>query len=143
MGIQKLNMKIEIDLGIDGEFEDLIKKVETKLYKEVAGGKVTLFIEYDMDLVHVKEDVLKLKAESNLINTIYRELEYPHRAIEFIETIREAEKYAQMKKKFQEDLFGIKYTEEQCLRLIVDTFRELMFSRHTFENAANRLGLKN
>lgn len=136
-------MKIEIDLGLDGEFEDLVKRVETKLYKEVSGGKVTLFPETDMDLVHIREDVLRLKAESNYINIIYKMFSYPYQAIEFIKDIEDAEKYARRKCDLQEKLFGFKYTKEQYLKLVVDTFHQIRFSKYTFERAVNEIGYRN
>lgn len=140
MEFQKLNMKIEIDLELDGEFEDLIKRVETKLYKEVSGGKVTLFLETDIDLVHIREDVLRLKAESNYINIIYKMFRYPYQAIEFIKDIEDAEKYTKRKCELQEKLFGIKYTKEQYLHLVAETFQQIRFSKYTFEMAMDEVG---
>lgn len=141
--IQRLKMKIEIDLGICGEFEELIQKVDTVIYKEVNGGKVTLFPEYDTDLVYIMDDILKLKSKANYINFIYQMFDYPYQAIEFIKDIEEAEKYAQRKREFQEKLFGFKYSEEQYLQLVVETFHQLRFSKYTFERAVNEVGHRN
>lgn len=133
-------MKIEIDLGLCGEFQELIEKVETELYKEVEGGKVTLFPEYDTDLAYITDDILKLKSEANFINIVYQMFGYPYLAIEFIEDMQEAEKYAQRKREFQEKLFGMKYSEEQYISLVVDTFNQLKFSKYTFERAVKEIG---
>ena len=94
MNSHRLQMKVEIDLGINGEFHELINEVETELYKEVNGEKVVLIPEFDTDLIYITQDILKLKSEANLINLVYRSVNYPYQAIELIREMRKEEDFS-------------------------------------------------
>lgn len=51
------DIKIQIDTELTWEADELLEQVKTKLYKEVGGGRVTLYAEMDGDTNHIKDDI--------------------------------------------------------------------------------------
>ena len=67
-----VDITIRIDTDLSGEADDLLDQIKTTIYKEVGGGKVTIYPEWDTDIEHIQEDV---KAILDSIEHIKEELE--------------------------------------------------------------------
>lgn len=58
--MKKIDIQVKVDTGLYWEYEKELKKIDTYLYKEVYGGIITLFCEYEEDIPLVTKDLQEI-----------------------------------------------------------------------------------
>lgn len=69
------------DTDLSGEYDEVLENVETKLYKEVKNGVVTLYTETNMDVYLIAIDIHKIAKVVDRIEKIREKYPYPDESI--------------------------------------------------------------
>lgn len=70
-----VDITIRIETDLTWEADDLLENIDTTLYKEVGGGRVTLYAETEDDTAHILGDIQAILSGAKCIAEKLEELE--------------------------------------------------------------------
>lgn len=62
-----VDIKIQINTELTWEADELLERIDTVLYKEVGGGKVTLYAEMEDDIGIIPQEIQKIRSKAEEI----------------------------------------------------------------------------
>lgn len=80
------------DTGLDWNFDEMLNKIPTRLYKEVQNGVIKIFVETKDDIRYVSADLIRIANKVNQIKFYYKQIGESSKVLKVLKN-KEAENF--------------------------------------------------